>query len=187
MLYISVLAMVKSPGEVIAFLNQHRESHIKHCNVKIIRFDLKRGRVISQGQREQLDYALSVADANDLFYQFLHDDPAPKTLEAAAKVLKEAPNTTNMNKRFAKVIEDFLSLPGGYICVNISVTLLQHIHSFGFPYKNTVVKSILKYLYTTYINIFFLVSRHSNGKNASPPVDPNQSTPVSVHSVAMYI
>ena len=41
---------------------------------------------------------------------------------------------------------------------------------------------------TTYINIFFLVSPDSNGKNASPPVDPKQSTPpVSVLSVATYV
>ena len=39
----------------------------------------------------------------------------------------------------------------------------------------------------TYINIFFLVSPDSNGKNVSPPVDPNQSTPVSVLSVATYV
>ena len=75
-----------------------------------------------------MDKALSVADANSLFYQFLRNDPAPETLEAAAKVLKEAPNTTNMNKSFAKNIEDFLSLnatsSGGYYCVTMSVTLL---------------------------------------------------------------
>ena len=127
MLYIFVLAMEK-PDEVIAFLDQHKQGHIKHCNAKVVRFDLERQNVISQGQRQQLDSTLSVAAANDLFYQFLHNDPAPETLEAAAKVLKEARNTTNMNKRFAKVIEDFLNpnatSSGGYACVTMSVILL---------------------------------------------------------------
>ena len=128
MLYICVLAMKRIPDEVITFLNQHRESDIKFCDVKVVRFDLERQHVISQGQRQQLDKALSVADTNDLFYQFLHNDPSPETLEAAAKVLMEAPNTTNMNRRFAKVIEDFLSLnatsSGGYSCVTMNVILL---------------------------------------------------------------
>ena len=126
LLYICVLAMERTPDELHAFLEQHRESHIKHCNALAIRFELERQHVISQGQRQQLDSALSAADANSLFYQFLRYDPAPETLGAAAKVLKEAPKTTNMNKRFAKVIEDFLSTsPGRYSCVTMSVTLLQ--------------------------------------------------------------
>ena len=102
--------MERRPDEVIEFLGQHRESHIKYCDTKVVRFDLEREHAITQGQRQQLDSTSSVADANDLFYQFLYNDPAPKTLEAAAKVLEKAPNTTNMNKMFAKVIEDFLSL-----------------------------------------------------------------------------
>ena len=110
--------MERSPDEVIAFLDQHRESHIKHCNTKVVRFDLEREHAISQGQRQQMDSSLSVADANNLFHQFLHNDPAPETLKAAAKVLKEAPNTTYTNKSFAKAIEVFLSLKitssGGY-------------------------------------------------------------------------
>ena len=113
--------MEMTPDEIIAFLGQHKQGHIKHCNAKAIRFDLECERVISQGQRQQLDDALSVAAANDLFYQFLHNDPAPKTLGAAAKALQEAPDTTNMNKHFAKVIKDFLSVKvtstGGYIHV----------------------------------------------------------------------
>ena len=118
--------MEKSPNEVIEFLREHRKSHIKFCNIKEIRFDLECQHVISEDQRQQLDSALSVAAANNLFYQFLHDDPAPETLKAAAKVLRESPNTTNVNKRFAKVIEDFLSTsPGRYSCVTMSVTLLQ--------------------------------------------------------------
>ena len=113
--------MERSPHEIIEFLEQHRNSHIQHCNAQAIRFDLERKHVISQEQRERLDNALTVAAANSLFHQFLHNDPAPETLEAAAKVLQEAPNTTNMNKKFAKIIEDFLPLkvttPGGYLCV----------------------------------------------------------------------
>ena len=112
------IAMERRPGEIIEFLHQHRDNHLQHCDVRAIRFDLEREHVISQGQREQLDNSLTVAAANDLFHQFLHKDPATKTLEAAAKVLKEAPNTTGMNKKFAKDIEDFLSLKvtssGGY-------------------------------------------------------------------------
>ena len=120
--------MERRPNEIIAFLDKHKESDLMFCDAKAIRFDLEREQVISQGQRQQLDTALSVADANSLFYQFLHNDPAPKTLGAAAKVLQEAPNTTNMNKKFAKVIEDFLSLkvtsPGGYSCVTMSEILV---------------------------------------------------------------
>ena len=114
--------MERRPKEVIAFLDKHRESHIKYCDTKEIRFDLEREHVISQGQRQQLDSTSSAAAANDLFYQFLHNDPAPETLGAAAKVLQEAPNTTNMNKKFANVIEDFLSQftsSGGYLCITI--------------------------------------------------------------------
>ena len=122
-MYLCYIAMER---RVIAFLYQHRDSSIfKFSNTHAVRFDLEHQRVISLGQRQQLDSASSVAAANSLFYQFLHNDPAPETLEAAAKVLKEAPNTTNMNKRFAKVIEEFLSLdatsPGGYACLTMSV------------------------------------------------------------------
>ena len=110
--------MEKRPEEVIKFLKQHKESLIKHCNAQVICFDLEDKHVISLGQRQQLGSTLSVAEANSRFYQFLHDDPAPETLKTAAKVLKEAPGTTHMNKMFAKVIEDFLSLnttsSGGY-------------------------------------------------------------------------
>ena len=99
--------MERRPDEVIAFIN--KQSDLKYCDARAIRFDLERQHVISQGQRQQLDNASSTTAANNLFYQFLQNDPAPETLEAAAKVLKEAPDTTNMNKKFAKVIEDFLS------------------------------------------------------------------------------
>ena len=118
MFYLCYIAMEKSPDEIIEFLWKHKDSHIKHCNVKVICSDLEHGRVISQGQRERLDNASDTAAANNLFYQFLRSDPASKTLEAAAKVLKEAPDSINPNKTFAEVIEDFLSLKdttsGGY-------------------------------------------------------------------------
>ena len=120
--------MERRPKEVIAFLDKHKESDLMFCDAKAIRFDLEREHVISQGQRQQLDNALSVADANDLFYQFLHNDPAPKTLETAAKILQKAPNTTKMNKKFAKVIEDFLSqftTSGGYLCITMSDILVN--------------------------------------------------------------
>ena len=114
--------MERSPDGIRAFLHQHSKSHIKYCDVKAIHFDLEREHVISQGQRQQLDSTLSEAAANDLFYQFLRNDPAPETLGAAAKVLKEAPYTTNMNKVFARAIEDFVidTSSGGYSCVTMS-------------------------------------------------------------------
>ena len=74
----------------------------------MIHFDLERRKVITQGQRQQMESTLNVAAANDLFYQFLCNDPAPETLQGAAEALKNAPDTTNMNKRFAEAIEDFL-------------------------------------------------------------------------------
>ena len=127
--------MEKQPVEVIAFLDQHRESHIKYCNAQEIRFDLERQHVISQGQRQQLDSTLSVDAANSLFYQFLCNDPAAKTLGAAAKVLKEAPKTTNTNKSFAKVIEDFLSL-------NATSSASQHSNGGRTPPQNVPPQNI---------------------------------------------
>ena len=98
---------VRSGDEVISFLNQYKD--IKHCNARVICSDLYEGKAISLGQKQQLNSSLSVAAANDLFRQFLCDDPAAATLQAAARVLREAPDTTNMNKRFAKAIVHFLS------------------------------------------------------------------------------
>ena len=97
----------RSGDEVISFLNQYKG--IKHCDVYVIRSDLYEGKAIKLGQKQQLDSSLSVATANDLFHQFLCADPAAATLLAAARVLREAPDTTNKNKEFAKAIEDFLS------------------------------------------------------------------------------
>ena len=98
-----------TPNEIIQFLDTHKAEYLDHCNVKVIRFPLEKAHVISRGERQQLENALTSAAANDLFYQFLHDNPAPETLVGAAKVLKKDPGTTNMNKRFAKAIEEFLN------------------------------------------------------------------------------
>ena len=101
-------AIDRSADEIISFLDKFKESHIKHCNAFAIRSNLRQKRIINLGQKQQLDSSLSVAAANELFYQFLCSDPTPETLSVAAKVLSEASDTTNMNKRFAKEIEQFL-------------------------------------------------------------------------------
>ena len=106
---ICVYAVIdRSAEEILSFLDQSKESHIKHCNAFAIRSNLRQKRIINLGQNQQLDSSLSVAAANDLFYQFLCSDPTPEKLLAAAKVLSEAPDTTSMNRRFAKEIEQFL-------------------------------------------------------------------------------
>ena len=56
-----------------------------------------------------MDSVLSVDDANTLLYQCLRNDPAVETLQSAASALMTAPNTTGMNKGFAREIETFLS------------------------------------------------------------------------------
>ena len=66
--------------------------------------------MIDKAQKQQIDKCQSNAEANELFHQFLCEDPAPETLKGAAEVLKNAPETTNMNKRCAKVIEDFVGI-----------------------------------------------------------------------------
>ena len=98
----------KNPKEIIEFLDQIYSSHIKFCDAKVIRFDLERGNVITLGQRQQMESTLSVARANELLYQFLRNDPALETLQGAAEALKNSSETTNMNKEFARTIEDFL-------------------------------------------------------------------------------
>ena len=99
----------RSAEEIISFLDKFKESHIKYCNTRAIRSNLHKEGIINLEQKQQLDNSSSsVAAANDLFYQFLCSDPTPETLLAAAKVLNEAPDTTNMNRRFAKEIEHFL-------------------------------------------------------------------------------
>ena len=113
----------RKPGEVIEFLDKLKESHLKYCNVKKVSSKLERDKVIDQGQKQQIDKCQSNAEANELFHQFLRKDPAPETLKGAAKVLESAPETTNMNKRCAKVIEAFLfgidqSVEGVCICNN---------------------------------------------------------------------
>ena len=97
----------RSGDEIISFLNQYKD--IKHCNARVIRSDLYEGKAIRLGQKQQLDSPLSEAAANDLFHQFLCADPAAATLLAAARVLRGAPDTTHMNKEFAKAIVHFLS------------------------------------------------------------------------------
>ena len=107
--YVCVCVVIgPSAEEILSFLDKSKESHIKHCNAFAIRSNLRQKRIINLGQNQQLDSSLNVAAANDLFYQFLCSDPTPETLLAAAKVLSETPDTTNMNKRFAKEIEHFL-------------------------------------------------------------------------------
>ena len=99
----------KTPAEICKFLEEHKESHVKFCNVEDIRFDLETKKVIKTGQRQQIDKAQSISDAADLFYQFLHGDPAPATLKRAAAVLRDAPKTTETNKLFSEAIEVFLA------------------------------------------------------------------------------
>ena len=98
----------RSAEEILLFLDKLKESHIKYCNTSAIRSNLHKERIINLGQKQQLDSSSSVAAANELFYQFLCSDPTPETLLAAAKVLSETPDTTNMNRKFAKEIEHFL-------------------------------------------------------------------------------
>ena len=82
---------------------------MKFCNVEDIRFDLETKKVISTGQRQQIEQAQSTPDAADLFYQFLRGDPATATLQGAAAVLRDAPKTNNTNRSFSKAIADFLA------------------------------------------------------------------------------
>ena len=84
------------------------QSHIKFCDARAIRFDLEQGNVINKGQRERMDNVPSVDEANTLLYQYLRNDPAVETLQSAASVLKDAPNTTGTNKGFAREIVKFL-------------------------------------------------------------------------------
>ena len=98
----------KTPAEIQKFLEDHKESHVKFCNIVDIRFDLEIKKVINPGQREQIDRAQSKSDAADLFYQFLLGDPATATLQGAAAVLRDAPKTTNTNRSFSEAIENFL-------------------------------------------------------------------------------
>ena len=109
--YIFSIAFIKTdktPAEICKFLEEHKESHVKYCNVVDIRFDLKT-KVINDGQRQQIDKAQSISEAALLFYQFLYNDPAPETLVGAAVVLRDATNTTRVNKLFSKAIEEFLA------------------------------------------------------------------------------
>ena len=107
--YVCVYVVIdRSAEEILSFLDKFKKSHIKYCNASAISSDLCQKGIINLGQTQQLDSSLSVAAANGLFHQFLCSDPTPETLLAAAKVLNEAPDTTNMNRKFAKEIEQFL-------------------------------------------------------------------------------
>ena len=145
------IAMERSPDEIIKFLDKLKESHLKYCNVKSLSYRLEGEEVINAAQKQQLENCQSVAERNDLFHQFLRGNPAPETLKGAAKVLKNAPGTTNMNKRCAKIIEDFLdgidpaqSLEG--VCMN-SVMKCEIICCLYRDYKklNLVVYSFFIY------------------------------------------
>ena len=100
--------MEKSPDEIIKFLDELKESHLKFCNVKSISCVLEKDSVIDKAQKQQIDKCQGMADASELFYQFLREDPAPETLKGAAKALKNAP--TKINKRCAEAIEAFLEI-----------------------------------------------------------------------------
>ena len=103
-------AMERSPDEIIQFLDKLKESHLKYCNVKSLSYRLEREQVINAAQKQQLEKCQSNAEANKLFHQFLCEDPAPETLKGAAEALKNAPETTNMNKSCAKATEEFLGI-----------------------------------------------------------------------------
>ena len=83
---------------------------MQYCHVKKVSSKLERDKVIDKAQKQQIDNCLNDFDANELFHHFLCDDPAPETLKGAAEVLKNAPGTTNMNKKCAKAIEDFVGI-----------------------------------------------------------------------------
>ena len=101
--------MEKSPDEIVKFLDELKESHLKYCNVESISYKLERQEVIDKAQKQQMDKCQSNAEANELFHQFLRDDPAPETLKGAAEVLENSSETSNMNKSCAKVIKEFLA------------------------------------------------------------------------------
>ena len=104
------IAMERSPDEIIEFLDKLKESHLKFCNVKRLSHGLEREKVINAAQKQRLENCQTKDEAIQLFHQFLHNDPAPETLKGAAEVLKNAPETTNVNKRCAKAIEAFLGI-----------------------------------------------------------------------------
>ena len=104
------MSIEKRPDEVIEFLDQLKKDNLQYCNVKKVASKLERDKVIDKDQKQQIDKCQGNASANELLYKFLCDDPAPETLKGAAKVLKNAHGTTNMNKKCAKIIEDFLGI-----------------------------------------------------------------------------
>ena len=77
--------------------------------MKKVSSELEGDKIIDKAQKEQIDKCQSKAEANELFHQFLRDDPAPETLKGAAEVLENSSETSNMNKSCAKVIKEFLA------------------------------------------------------------------------------
>ena len=102
----------KNPKEIVQFINDHIENQLKHCDIKRIRFKLETDGVINTDQRQQLNQCGTKSEANTKFREILLNDPAPETLLAAADVLETAPDTTNMNKNFAKAIRRFIQPEG---------------------------------------------------------------------------
>ena len=102
----------KNPEEIKQFINDNFENQLKHCDIKRIRFKLETDGVIDTDQRQQLDQCGTQSEANSVFREILLNDPTTQTLLAAADVLETAPDTTNMNKDFAKAIRQFIQPEG---------------------------------------------------------------------------
>ena len=81
-----------------------------------IRSYLRKKKVINDEQCQELNHCPIPARANSKFKEFLEADKNPQFLLKVAKALEEAPETTHMNKQFAKSIKDFLlQQPGGTV------------------------------------------------------------------------
>ena len=92
-------------------------------------------KVINKDQRQQLDRCGTQTEANTKFKEFLLNDPTPDTLLAAADVLETAPDTPNMNKKFAKAIRQFLLSEGIYVFQ----LLTEYIIYYGLQNSETFV------------------------------------------------
>ena len=80
-----------------------------------MRFKLETNGAIKTYQRQQLDRCGTQAEANSEFREILLQDATSETLLAVAGTLETAPDTSNMNKKFAKAIRQFLRSEGIYI------------------------------------------------------------------------
>ena len=142
--------MERSCDKIIEFLDKLMESHLTYCNVKSLSYRLEGEQVINAAQKQQMNQCLSNAEANELFHQFLREDPAPETLKGAAKVLENAPGTTSMNRRCATAIDHFLEIDPDLllegVCMN-SVMKCEIICCLYRDYKklNLVVYSFFIY------------------------------------------